>query len=123
MADVYCVSDREERRQAKKEKLRAEKQFSFAAIRMEALMGQQRYVRWEGGHLETMPDHSVHAIQQVEDWSVSTPMQNLIQRSTQTIMLGRHAVTIQAFWNVQSALFTLSKRDATLSRAFHTCRM
>eukprot|EP00971_Amphidinium_carterae_P204904 4066552-Amphidinium_carterae.1 len=52
MADVYCVSDREERRQARKEKVRAEKQFSYAAIRMEALMGKQRYVRWEGGHLE-----------------------------------------------------------------------
>eukprot|EP00971_Amphidinium_carterae_P155174 3077136-Amphidinium_carterae.1 len=52
MADVYSVSDREERRQAKREKLRKEKQFNYAAIRMDALMGPKRHTRWEGGHLE-----------------------------------------------------------------------
>eukprot|EP00971_Amphidinium_carterae_P242567 4816124-Amphidinium_carterae.1 len=46
------MTDREERREAKREKVRAERQFSFAAIRMEALMGKQRHSRWDGSHLE-----------------------------------------------------------------------
>eukprot|EP00971_Amphidinium_carterae_P318464 6329870-Amphidinium_carterae.1 len=84
---------------------------------MDALMGQQRHTRWEGAIWNTMPDRSVNAHQRAEDWSVCTHMQNLIQRSTQTTMHGHRAVNIQGFWNVQSALCTLAKRDATLSHA------
>eukprot|EP00971_Amphidinium_carterae_P210449 4175464-Amphidinium_carterae.1 len=50
--EAYCVAGREQRREAWREKLRAEKQFNFAQIRMEVLMGKQMHVRWEGGHLE-----------------------------------------------------------------------
>eukprot|EP00971_Amphidinium_carterae_P321627 6393203-Amphidinium_carterae.1 len=52
MAEVYSVSDRDERRQAKREKHRKEKQFNYSAIRMDALMGPKRHTRWEGGHIE-----------------------------------------------------------------------